>query len=223
MTLAQASISIVTILKNISTFAKTAFAAICLLAFTSAAFAQAPVQRTVDGIIAKVDNHVVLRSDVEFGYLQYLQQSKQQPNEELKCEIFRSLLQDKLLLARAEIDSVVVEEPLVADQLDRRIQYLASQVGGVERLEQYYNKNINQLKDDLRRTVREQMVMERMQQEIIFPESPRSLTPQPQISVNQVEPCVCQQLKFFTRLLNIGIVFYYFDFYQRNFRKECRL
>ena len=60
---------------------------------------------------------------------------------------------------------MVVEEPLVADQLDRRIQYLASQVGGVERLEQYYNKSINQLKDDLRRTVREQMVMERMQQE----------------------------------------------------------
>ena len=83
LTLAHASISIVTILKNISTFAKTALAAICLLAFTSAAFAQAPVQRTVDGIIAKVDNHVVLRSDVEFGYLQYLQQSKQQPNEEL--------------------------------------------------------------------------------------------------------------------------------------------
>lgn len=153
-------------MKNISNFAKTALAAICLLAFSSTAFAQGPVQRTVDGIIAKVDNHVVLRSDVEFGYLQYLQQSKQQPNEELKCEIFRSLLQDKLLLARAEIDSVVVEEPLVADQLDRRVQYLASQVGGVERLEQYYNKSINQLKDDLRRTVREQMVMERMQQEI---------------------------------------------------------
>lgn len=153
-------------MKNALYFARTAFAAICLLAFTSAAYAQAPVQRTVDGIIAKVDNHVVLRSDVEFGYLQYLQQSKQQPNEELKCEIFRSLLQDKLLLARAEIDSVVVEEALVADQLDRRIQYLASQVGGVERLEQYYNKSINQLKEDLRRTVREQMVMEQMQQVI---------------------------------------------------------
>ncbi|GAA4433297.1 peptidylprolyl isomerase [Pontibacter saemangeumensis] len=153
-------------MKNISSFAKTAFAVICLLAFTSSAYAQAPVQRKVDGIIAKVDNHVILRSDVEFGYLQYLQQSKQQPNEELKCEIFRSLLQDKLLLARAEIDSIVVEEALVADQLDRRIQYLASQVGGVERLEQYYNKSINQLKEDLRRTVREQMVMERMQEEI---------------------------------------------------------
>ena len=154
-------------MKDILYFAKTAFVVICLMVFSATAFAQAPVQqRKVDGIIAKVDNHVILRSDVEFGYLQYLQQSKQQPNEALKCDIFRSLLQDKLLLARAEIDSVVVEEPMVADQLNRRIQYLASQVGGTERLEQYYNKSINQLKEDLRRTVREQMVMEKMQQEI---------------------------------------------------------
>ncbi|WP_246000642.1 peptidylprolyl isomerase [Pontibacter diazotrophicus] len=153
-------------MKKIHCFARTAFAAICLIVISSTAFAQAPVQRTVDGIIAKVDNYVVLRSDVEFGYLQYLQQSKQQPSDEMKCQIFTSLLQDKLLLARAEIDSIVVEEPLVANELDRRIQYLAGQVGGVERLEQYYNKSITQLKEELRRTVREQMVMENMQREI---------------------------------------------------------
>ncbi|MHA6246671.1 peptidylprolyl isomerase [Pontibacter sp. CAU 1760] len=154
-------------MKNIFHYTKLALAAIIILTVcNTAAYAQAPALRKVDGIVAKVDNHVVLRSDVEFGYLQYLQQSKQQPNEDLKCEIFRSLLQDKLLLARAEIDSVVVDEALVGDQLNRRIQYLAGQVGGVERLEQYYNKSINQLKDDLRKTVREQMIMEKMQQEI---------------------------------------------------------
>lgn len=123
-------------------------------------------QVQVDGIIAKVDNHVILRSDLEFGYLQYLAQSKQQPSEDLKCQIFTSLLQDKLLLARAEIDSITVEEVMVTGELDERINYLASQVGGTERLEQYYNKSLRQLKDELRKTVREQMVMERMQREI---------------------------------------------------------
>ena len=80
------------------------------------ATAQAPVQRQVDGIIAKIDNQIVLRSELEFSYLQYLAQSKQQPNEELKCEIFKSLVQDKLLLARAAIDSVTVEEGQVTGQ-----------------------------------------------------------------------------------------------------------
>ncbi|PRY16271.1 periplasmic chaperone for outer membrane proteins SurA [Pontibacter ummariensis] len=153
-------------MRKIHHFAKTAFAALCLIALSVSAYAQTPVQRKVDGIIAKVDNHVILRSDLEFGYLQYLSQSKQQPSEELKCQLFTSLLQDKLLLARAEIDSVTVEEPMVSSELDRRIQYLASQVGGVERLEQYYNKSVRQLKDELRKTIKEQLVMEKMQQQI---------------------------------------------------------
>ncbi|MFD2516231.1 peptidylprolyl isomerase [Pontibacter locisalis] len=153
-------------MRKTNNFARLAFVAVCFIVTSVTAFAQTPVQRKVDGIIAKIDNHVILKSDLEFNYLQYLAQSKQQPNEELKCEILRSLVQDKLLLARAEIDSVVVEDAMVTDQLNRRIDYLTAQVGGVERLEQYYNKSIRQLKDELRKTVQEQMIMERMQQQI---------------------------------------------------------
>ncbi|MDX5421633.1 MAG: peptidylprolyl isomerase [Hymenobacteraceae bacterium] len=149
-----------------SLIAKLALVVLCSILTSVVAFAQAPVQRKVDGIIAKIDNHVILRSDLEFSYLQYLAQSKQQPNEDLKCEIFKSLVQDKLLLARAEVDSVVVEDAMVAGELNRRIEYLTAQVGGVERLEQYYNKSVRQLKEELRRTVKEQMVMEKMQREI---------------------------------------------------------
>lgn len=124
------------------------------------------MQYQVDGIIAKVNNHIILRSDLEFGYLQYLTQTKQQPSEDLKCQLFTSLLQDKLLLARAEVDSVTVEDAMVTNELNQRIEYLAGQVGGTDRLEQYYNKSLRQLKDELRKTVREQMVMEKMQREI---------------------------------------------------------
>ncbi|MBC5774023.1 peptidylprolyl isomerase [Pontibacter sp. KCTC 32443] len=130
------------------------------------ATAQAPVQRQVDGIIAKIDNQIVLKSELEFSYLQYLAQSKQQPSADLKCQVFKSLVQDKLLLARAEIDSVTVEEDRVTGELNRRIDYLSAQVGGVERLEQYYNKSIRQLKDDLRKTIQDQLVMQKMQEEI---------------------------------------------------------
>jgi peptidyl-prolyl cis-trans isomerase SurA len=141
---------------------------LCLLtAFTASA--QTPRQQKLDGIIVKVDNHVILRSELEFGYLQYLAQTKQEPSaqtEPIKCEILKSMVQEKLLLARAEIDSVVVEDATVTGELNRRIEYLASQVGGTERLEQYYNKSIKQLRDELRRTVRNQMLSEKMQRQI---------------------------------------------------------
>ncbi|MDO6389473.1 peptidylprolyl isomerase [Pontibacter sp. BT731] len=139
-----------------------------ITAFTTAT-AQAPTQKKLDGIIAKVDNHVILRSELEFSYLQFLAQNKQQPSaqtEPMKCEILKSMVQEKLLLARAEIDSVVVEETAITGELNRRIDYLASQVGGTERLEQYYNKSVKQLRDELRRSVRNQMVSEKMQREI---------------------------------------------------------
>ncbi|WP_114778333.1 peptidylprolyl isomerase [Botryobacter ruber] len=152
-------------LKKNSFLVKTALAVYCcLLAVT--AFAQAPVQRQVDGIIAKIDNHIILRSDLEFAYLQYLAQTKQQPNPELKCQILESMVQDKFLLARAEIDSVVVEEAQVTSNLNRRIEQQAAQVGGIERIEQYFGKSIKQIKDDLRKSTREMMVAEKMQGEI---------------------------------------------------------
>jgi peptidyl-prolyl cis-trans isomerase SurA len=153
-------------LRTTTNFARLAFVAVCILITSVTAIAQAPVQRKVDGIIAKVDNHIILKSDLEFNYLQYLAQTKQRPNEQIKCDILRSLVQDKLLLARAEIDSVTVDETMVGDQLNRRVEYLTAQIGGVERLEQYYNKSIRQLKDELRTTVKEQMIMEKMQQQI---------------------------------------------------------
>jgi peptidyl-prolyl cis-trans isomerase SurA len=153
-------------LKKRTYFIKLAFSAVCFIVTSITAFAQTPVQRRVDGIIAKIDNNIILKSDLEFNYLQYLAQTKQKPNEQLKCEILRSLVQDKLLLARAVIDSVVVDESMVTDQLNRRIEYLTAQVGGPERLEQYYNKSIRQLKDELRTTVKEQMIMEKMQNQI---------------------------------------------------------
>lgn len=142
--------------------------AVCLLFIFSSftASAQGPVRQQADGIIAKVGNNIILRSDLEFSYLQYLAQTKQQPTEDLKCEILSSMVQDKLLLARAEIDSVTVGEGEVAYELENRINTLAAQVGGVEQLEAYYKKSAKQLKDDLRRSVRDMMVMQEMQRTI---------------------------------------------------------
>ncbi|TXK44924.1 peptidylprolyl isomerase [Pontibacter qinzhouensis] len=143
-----------------------AFVLICCLLASATTFAQTPVQRKIDGIVAKIDNHIILRSEMEFTYLQYLAQSKQQDAPGLKCELLESMVQDKLLLARAEIDSVTVEESQVNGELNERVNYIVQQAGGVERVEQYYNKTLKQLKDDLRRSIKEQLVVAKMQRQI---------------------------------------------------------
>jgi peptidyl-prolyl cis-trans isomerase SurA len=70
------------------------------------------------------------------------------------------------LLAKAETDSVVVEDAQVKSELDRRMNYFAQQIGSEKKLEEYYNKPIKQLKEDLRPQVKEQLVQQKMQEEI---------------------------------------------------------
>ena len=74
----------------------------------------------VDRIVARVDNYFILRSEVEQLYLKSVQQ--QQPIS--KCQALESMVVNKLLVAKAEIDSVTVEDKQVEDQLNARMQQM---------------------------------------------------------------------------------------------------
>jgi peptidyl-prolyl cis-trans isomerase SurA len=123
--------------------------------------------QVLDKIIARVDNQIVLQSELDISYLQMVAQDQNQQPANLKCQVFETLIINKLLLAKAEIDSVTVEKDLVEDQLNRRMNYFIQQVGGdASKLEAQFNKSIDELKNDLRRSVREQMVIQKMQETI---------------------------------------------------------
>ncbi|KAA9338570.1 peptidylprolyl isomerase [Hymenobacter busanensis] len=149
-------------------------AAAFLMALTAVA-AQAQVvaglgrgtKQVVDGIIVKVDNQIVLRSDLEAIYAQQQQQAEGKPlPPNLRCEILQSLTLNKLLLAKAETDSVVVDDAQVNNELNRRMSYFIQQIGSEKKLEEYYNKPLRQLKEELRTQVHEQLVQQKMQDQI---------------------------------------------------------
>lgn len=121
----------------------------------------------VDEIISKVDNYIVLQSDLERAYLGYLS-SGNVANPQAKCSILAQLISGKLMVAKAEIDSIVVSNAEVENNLDRRMQLILSQYGGSEaQLEEYYGKSIDDIKSDIRDDIKEQLVVQRMQDEII--------------------------------------------------------
>lgn len=154
-----------TLFKNrILSALKTATLALsCLLALPAAA--QTLKNPVLDGIIVKVDNQIVLRSELEIMHAQAIA-SGQPATPGLKCEILEQLVLNKLMLARAEADSIVVADDQVKSELDRRMAYFVAQVGSEQKLEEYYNKTIKQLKDDLSKQVRDQLVMQKMQDQI---------------------------------------------------------
>ena len=146
--------------------------ALLILALPLASHAQLGVtrprgQQLLDGIAVKVDNQIVLRSEIEGIYAQ--EQARAQgkalpPN--LRCRILQSLVLNKLMLARADVDSVTVTDARVNSELDRRMNYFVQQVGSEKKLEEMYNKPLRVLKEDLRPQVRDQLVQQKMQDQI---------------------------------------------------------
>lgn len=125
--------------------------------------AQQPV--VVDEIIAKVDNNIILKSELERTFLDAVANGAKPEN--LKCYILSSMVREKLMVAMAEIDSVEVSEIEVDMNLNRRIEYILSQYNGSEEMiMEYYGKTMEDIRSELRDQVKEQMIVERMQQHI---------------------------------------------------------
>lgn len=130
--------------------------------FTTAQITESVV---IDKILAKVDDQIILKSEMEIAYLQYL--STGQPLQgDAKCRVLESLVINKLLLAKAEIDSVTVSEEMVESNLNQRMQVFVSQFGSEEKLEEFYDKTIDEFKDEFRDQVKEQLLIEKMDAQI---------------------------------------------------------
>lgn len=129
--------------------------------------------KMIDEIVAIVGDKKVLYSDIEKQYLQFLAEGYGD-EENLRCKILEELLTQNLLVNQAAIDSIEVTEDQVELQLDQRMQYYINQVGSEKRLEELFNKSIIEMKQDFRNVVRDQLLAQRMRQEIT---SNMSITP----------------------------------------------
>ena len=135
--------------------------------------------KPVDGIIVKVNNQIVLRSDLESALTQQAAGQNKPITDQDRCDMLRMLLQQKLMVARADVDSIVVEEAQVDNALNQRMAQFAAQAGGEQQLEeqltQHFGKGIKQYREELRQPLREQLIAEKMQDEIT---SKLNVTPQ---------------------------------------------
>lgn len=140
--------------------------ALCMamLCAISSAFGQGKGQ-VVDKIVAKVDNYIALKSEVDLAYLDMASRGQSNQNVD-KCDVLREIVQNKLMLAKAEIDSIEVTDAEVSAELDNRMRYMVAQLGSEEEIERYYNKPLSQFKAELRDKMREQLVIKAVTRDI---------------------------------------------------------
>ena len=130
-------------------------------------------QQIIDRIVAVVGDEIVLESDVETQYLQYLSQGITE-SENIRCQILEEILYQKLLIHHAKLDSLIISEEEVNNELERRLNSIISQLGSKESLENYYNKTIDDIKLEFYEIIYDQLLSQSKQSEIT---SSLSITP----------------------------------------------
>jgi len=140
-----------------------------LLGMRFLSFGQGPTQiQTIEKIVAKVDDQIILKTELDMAYLQYLNSGASKFNsEDLKCKVLETLIINKLLVAKSVIDSVVVDQETVDNQLDMRMKMLLQSYGGTEEtIAKQYGKTVAELKSELRDQVKDQLIIQKMQGKI---------------------------------------------------------
>jgi peptidyl-prolyl cis-trans isomerase SurA len=118
--------------------------------------------KSVDKVIAVLGSDVILLSELNQQYVSYLNQGNP-VDEKVKCYIMQQMLVQHLLKQQAEIDSVMVDDKQVDDDIERRMRYQIQRAGGQDKLEEFLNKSILQYKDEMRADVKDQLQANKMQ------------------------------------------------------------
>jgi peptidyl-prolyl cis-trans isomerase SurA len=145
---------------------RSALVGYILILLGTAGRAQESEGFVVDKIIGKVDNYIVLKSELDKAYQEYVSNGGR-PGEETRCQYLALLLRNKLMMAKAEIDSIVVSDSDVDANTKQRMDMILAQYGGSqEDLEKKFGKTFEQFRMELRDQVREQLVINEMQRHL---------------------------------------------------------
>ncbi len=119
----------------------------------------------VDKSIAVIGSELITLSDLESqvrlsGYGSYAS------GKNIRCETLEMMMESKLLLAQARIDSLVVNNEIVDAQLSQRIDMLRTNLGGDAQVEETFGKPMYKLRQEWRQQLEELTLTQQEQEEI---------------------------------------------------------
>lgn len=123
------------------------------------------VGSTVDEVVWVVGDEAILKSDIEVMRIQAAMEGvRWERNPD--CAIPERIAVQKLFLHQAAIDSIEVTESEVSSQIEARLDYMISQIGSREKLEEYRKQSISQIRAAMHDELRDQMMIQRMKEHL---------------------------------------------------------
>ncbi len=146
------------IVKLRSTSLTVALAAVALAAL-------AANNNIVEEVAWMVGDQPIYKSEIEEAYQQMLYE-KTPINGDPYCIIPEQLALEKLFLHQADIDTVEVQESMVTQAVEQRINYLISNLGSKEKVEEYFRKPLAEFRQQMSESMRNQYRVQEVQRNI---------------------------------------------------------
>ncbi len=122
-------------------------------------------QQVLDKIAAVVDDEIILKSELDFRVnVEAAQRNISPTDTTLRRAVLNSMIEEKLLYAQAQLDSITVSDDQVKQTLDNQINYFIQQYGSKERLEQVYGMPIEKIKRSLQEDTKKSLMAQMLQQ-----------------------------------------------------------
>ena len=143
-----------------------------LLLFFSISLSQESTEY-IDGIAAIVEDRIILKSDlaqmINMAAIQNKIDPRQEPGLfiELQNTVLESMIDQKILLEMAAIDSIEVTEKEVEKALDQQIELLVSQSGGEVEAEKILGQSIKSFRREFWFDIQDRLVSEKYQQQLM--------------------------------------------------------
>ena len=127
-------------------------------------------EKVIDKIVAVIDNEIILQSELDFQVALYASQRKLDPNSpELRKQILNSMIEEKLVYAQAELDSITITDDEVSQRIDYQINVLQQQYGSIANIEKMYGMPIEKIKRELRDDVRKNLMVQKLREKNFAP------------------------------------------------------
>jgi len=142
------------------------FLSVFSLILSTAGALQVAAQGVVDEVIWVVGDEAIMKSDVEVMRMQAAMEGMRFDRNP-DCAIPEQIAVQKLFLHQAAIDSIEVKESEVSSQIEMRIDYMISQIGSREKLEEYRKQSISQIRQSMHDELRNQLLIQRMKEKLV--------------------------------------------------------
>lgn len=141
------------------------FAAVCVLTVSMPVSAQEYPAGVIDKTVAVVGGEMVSISDIE-NEMQMMRAQGMASDKSMRCEVLENILQSKLFLVQARLDSLTINQAMVDASLNERMDQVRTQLGGDKEAEEYFGKPLYKLRQEWRTALQDQSLTQQEQQKI---------------------------------------------------------